>query len=117
MDTVDFGELYAYTAVDIYTREAQVVLLPRLTSEDGGKPLEIVMAYFGSCELLQSDGGKEFGGEFEEKAGCYAQRHRMAGPIARTNKPLWRAFTALYAKNVLAGLSTSVVRGKSYRGR
>ena len=28
MDTVDFGELFAFTAVDIYSREADVVLRP-----------------------------------------------------------------------------------------
>ncbi len=64
MDTVDFGEFYAYTALDMYTREAQVVLFPGLTSRDGRKALELVMAYFGSCDVLQTDGGKEFAGEF-----------------------------------------------------
>src|SRR3989344_5787974 len=35
MDTVDFGEIFAFTAVDIYSREADVVLRPSLTSHDG----------------------------------------------------------------------------------
>jgi len=86
MDTVDFGELYAYTAVDIYTREAQVVMLPGLTGQDGRKALESVMAYFGSCEVLQTDGGKEFLGEFEERVGCYAGRHRMARPYHKNEQ-------------------------------
>lgn len=72
MDTVDFGGLYAYSAIDTYTREVQVVLLPGLTGEDGRKALDLVMAYFGSCEVLQTDGGKEFKGEFEQRVGCYA---------------------------------------------
>ena len=32
MDTVDFGEVFAFTAVDIYSREADVVLRPSLKS-------------------------------------------------------------------------------------
>lgn len=80
MDTVDFGELRGYTLMDTYSREAQVVLLASLTSPDGHKAVELVMAYLGSCEILQSDEGKELGSEFEENAGCYAQRHRLARP-------------------------------------
>lgn len=38
------------------------------------------MAFFGFCEVLQTDGGKEFEGEFEEKVSCYAQGHRLARP-------------------------------------
>lgn len=55
-----------------------MVLLPGLTGQDGRKALELVMAYFGSCEVLQTDGGKEFMGEFEEKVGSYAGRHRLS---------------------------------------
>lgn len=35
MDTVDFGGLFAFTAVDIFTREADVLLRPALTAEHG----------------------------------------------------------------------------------
>ena len=44
---LELGEIYAYTAVDTYTREAQVVLRPGLTSGEGRKALEQVMVYFG----------------------------------------------------------------------
>jgi len=101
MDTMDFGELYAYTAVDIYTREAQVVMLPGLTGQDGGKALELVMAYFGSCEVLQTDGGKEFGGEFEEKVGYYAQRHRMARPYRKNEQAFVESFHRTLRKECL----------------
>lgn len=56
MDTVDLGELYAYTAVDTYTREAQVVLLPGLSSQGGHEALDIAMAYFCSCECCKPIG-------------------------------------------------------------
>ena len=64
---MEFRWLYAYTAVDIHTRQAQVMLLPGLTSQDGRKALELARAYFGSCEVLQTDGGGEFRGEFYQR--------------------------------------------------
>jgi hypothetical protein len=36
----------------MHTREAPVMLLLGLASQDGRKALELVMAYFGSCEVL-----------------------------------------------------------------
>lgn len=113
MIQVDFGELYAYTAVDICTREAQLVLLPGLTSRDGRKALEIVMAYFDSCEVLQTDEGKEFGVSFPAGS-CREREGRLLGSaspcsqalsqarqvsLRETDKPLWRAFTAPCAPN------------------
>lgn len=92
MDTMDFGELYAHNVVDIHTQEAQVVLLPGLTSRDGRKALESVMAYFGSCAILHTDGGKKFGGEFEEKVGCYAQCHRLARPYRKNEQAFVESF-------------------------
>jgi len=97
IDTVDFGELYAYSAVDIYPREAQVVLLPGLTSKDGGMALELVMAYFGSCKVLQTDGGKEF----EEKVSLYAQRHRMARPYRKNEQAFVESFHRTLRKECL----------------
>ena len=101
MDTVDFGGLYAYTAIDTHTREAQVVLLPNLTGEDGGKALDLVMAYFGSCEVLQTDGGKEFMGEFEQRVRCYAQHHRVARPYRQNEQAFVESFHRTLRKECL----------------
>lgn len=35
MDTVDFGELYAFTAIYTFTREADVFIAPKLTASFG----------------------------------------------------------------------------------
>lgn len=35
MDTVDFGEIFAFTGVDIFTKEVEVKLFPSLTAVDG----------------------------------------------------------------------------------
>jgi len=101
MDTVDFGGLFAYTAIDTYTREAQVVLLPGLTGHDGRQALEVVMSYFGFCEVLQTDGGKEFMGEFEQRVGCYAQRHRVARPYRQNEQAFVESFHRTLRKECL----------------
>ena len=101
MDTVDFGGLYAYTAIDTYTREAQVVLLPGLTGHDGRQALEVVMSYFGSCEVLQTDGGKEFMGEFEQRVDSYAQRHRVSRPYRKNEQAFVESFHRSLRKECL----------------
>ncbi|HEY1409860.1 MAG TPA: helix-turn-helix domain-containing protein [Promineifilum sp.] len=80
MDTIDLGGVYAFTAIDIHTREGQVVLRPGLTSQDGQAALAEVMAYFGRCQLLQTDGGSEFAGDFARAVPDYARFHRVARP-------------------------------------
>lgn len=39
-DTVDFGELFAFTSVDIYSREAQVVMRTNLEAAGGAEALK-----------------------------------------------------------------------------
>jgi len=63
--------------------------------------LEMVMAYFGCCEVLQTDGGKEFGGEFEEVVGCYAGRHRMARPYCKNEQAFVESFHRTLRKECL----------------
>lgn len=104
MDTLDLGQLYAYTAIDTYTREAQVVLRPGLSGEDGREALERVMAYFGRCEVLQTDGGHEFGGQFEAAAGHYAGRHRMARPYRRNEQAFVESFNRTLRKECVGWL-------------
>ena len=86
MDTVDFGHVYAFTAIDTYTREGQVVLRPGLTSRDGAAALERVMRYFGQCEVVQTDGGAEFEGEFATALPQYAGRQRIARPYRKNEQ-------------------------------
>jgi len=50
------------------------------------------MAYFGSCEVLQTDGGKAFWGEFEEMVSRYAQRHRVARPYRKNEQAFVESF-------------------------
>ena len=70
MDTVDFGSIFAFTAVDIFSREAEVLLAPELTSEQGRHFLQVGMARRfqpGYVDLVQTDGGPEFKGAFGQR--------------------------------------------------
>jgi hypothetical protein len=62
MDTIDFGELYAFTAVDIYTRAADILIAIELTVEFGRQFLcrSMRRRFGGHVKLLQTDGGPEF---------------------------------------------------------
>src|SRR3989344_3204140 len=68
MDTVDFGELFAFTGVDIFSKEADVIIFPSLTSHDGLIYLETSMnrLFDGHSDLIQTDGGPEFKDEFKK---------------------------------------------------
>jgi len=35
MDTMDFGDLFSFTAIDIFTKEADILIAPELTAEYG----------------------------------------------------------------------------------
>lgn len=118
MDTIDLGEVYAFTAIDVYTREGQVVLRDGLTAADGQAALGEIMRYFGACQLIQTDGGSEFKGAFAQTVGRYAAGRRVARPyrcneqafIERFNRTVrheclgWRKYKAAQ----LAGLQAQV---------
>ncbi len=92
MDTIDFGDVFAYTAIDIFSREGQVVLRPTLTAEDGASALEELMGYFGWCHVIQTDGGSEFEADFADRAPLYAQRQRIARPYKRNEQAFIERF-------------------------
>lgn len=105
MDTVAFGHLFAFTGVDIYTKEAEVVLRPSLTSDDGAAFLRTAMArrFTGRVEVLQTDGGPEFKGAFAHQARAYCDRHRIARPYKKNEQAYIESSTAHSAKNAWAG--------------
>jgi transposase InsO family protein len=92
MDTIDFGGVFAYTAIDIHTREGQVLLRPTLTATDGKLALRQIMNYFGPCHILQTDGGSEFEAEFAELLPTYADHHRIARPYKKNEQAFIERF-------------------------
>lgn len=100
-DTVDFGELYAYTCVDIYTREAQVVMRQGLEAADGARALEQQMNYFRFADMLQRDGGHEFKAEWNQAALNYCHRIRTARPYKKNEQSYIESFNRTLRKECL----------------
>lgn len=103
MDTVAFGHLFAFTGVDIYTKEAEVVLRPTLTSDDGAAFLRTAMSrrFTGRVEVLQTDGGPEFKGAFAQQARTYCDRHRIARPYKKNEQAYVESFNRTLRKECL----------------
>ncbi|HLA05530.1 MAG TPA: integrase core domain-containing protein [Syntrophales bacterium] len=100
-DTVDFGELFAFTSIDIFTREAQVVVRAGLDGQDGAAALEKQMAYFKFSELLQRDGGPEFKAQWDEQARNYCRRVRTARPYKKNEQSYIESFNRTLRKECL----------------
>jgi len=87
MDTVDFGAVFAFTGVDIYSKEVSVKLYPSLTAKDG---LDFLTFSFNNryqhVELLQTDGGPEFKAEFRSNIFKFADRFRVSRPYKKNEQ-------------------------------
>ena len=103
MDTVAFGHLFAFTGIDSYTKEAEVVLRPALTSEDGAAFLRTAMPrrFARRVEVLQTDGGPEFKGAFATQARAYCDRHRIARPYKKSEQAYIESFNRTLRKEGL----------------
>lgn len=100
-DTVDFGEIYAYTYIDTYTRQAVVDLELGLESEDGYASLTVAGKKFGRMELIQSDGGSEYEGEFRKHVLEYADKHRVSRPYKKNEQSFIESFNRTLRKECL----------------
>lgn len=103
MDTVDFGEVFAFTGIDIYSKEVDVILRPSLTSRDGAIFLDTCMGrrFGGHTDLLQVDGGPEFKNEFKRKVFFYADRFRIARPYKKNEQSYIESFNRSLRKECL----------------
>lgn len=103
MDTIDFGELYAFTAIDIYTREADILITTELTADIGRQFLYQSMErrFDGHVKLLQTDGGPEFKAAFESNAPLFCERHRVARPYRKNEQAYIESFNRTVRKECL----------------
>lgn len=94
MDTVMFGEIFAFTSVDIYSREADVWITPSITASYGAQFLDLSMRrrFNGFSELIQTDGGSEFENEFKNKVTNYCNKHRVARPYKKNEQAFIESF-------------------------
>lgn len=88
MDTVGFGEIFASCGINIFTKEADILLRPSLTSHDGLIFLRTSMKrrFNGYTRLIQTDGGPKFKDEFKIHVLEYAERHRIARPYRKNEQ-------------------------------
>ena len=103
MDTIDFGELFAFTAIDIFSKEADILLAPALTAEYGYQFLHQSMRrrFGGHVNLLQTDGGSEFKAEFKSKVHSFCSRHRIARPYRKNKQSFIESFNRTVRKECL----------------
>jgi transposase len=103
MDTVHFGQVFAFTAVDTFSREADVLLRPSVTALDGLYFLEESMKrrFNGHVSLIQTDGGPEFEAEFKQAAPRFCDRHRVARPYKKNEQSFIESFNRTVRKECL----------------
>lgn len=102
MDTVDFGAVFAFTGVDIFTKEVSVKLYPTLTAKDGLDFLTYSFdTRFNHTNLLQTDGGPEFKAEFRSNVFHYANRFRVARPYKKNEQSYIESFNRSLRKECL----------------
>jgi transposase len=100
---VALGRLFAFTGIDMYTKEADVVLRPALNSDDGAALLHTAMSQrvAGRGEVLQTDGGPEFKGACAQQAHAYGDRHRMARPYKKNEQANIESFNRTLRKECM----------------
>lgn len=101
VDTVDFGEIYAFTYVDTYTRQAFVDLGLSLQSEEGYATLREAKKIFKKVRLLQTDGGPEFKGEFKKNVEIICEEHRVSRPYKKNEQSFIESFNRTLRKECL----------------
>ncbi len=103
MDTIDFGDIFAFTAIDIFTREADVFLAPELTARYGFQFLSQSMnrRFHGHVHLIQTDGGPEFKADFLNHVHGYCDRHRIARPYRKNEQAYIESFNRTVRKECL----------------
>lgn len=86
-DTVDLGGgVYAYTAIDIFSKEPSVVIDTNLEMATGAKAFTIHSSFYGSTKLHQSDNGSEFQTAFREAVETACSQHRYSRPYKKNEQ-------------------------------
>jgi transposase InsO family protein len=103
MDTVLFGGVFAFTAIDIFTRESDVLLRSSLEAVDGKVFLDHCMPkrFDNFAETIQTDGGSEFKGAFSQSALVYCYQHRVARPYKKNEQSYIESFNRSLRKECL----------------
>ena len=103
MDSIHFGQLFAFTAVDIFSREADVLLRPSLLALDGEAFLKVTMPrrFGGYAQTIQTDGGSEFEAEFARSVPYFCHQHRVARPYKKNEQSFIESFNRTVRRECL----------------
>ena len=86
-DTVDLGGgVYAYTSIDIFSKEPVIVIGADLTMETGAIAFRKQKEFYGHVETHQSDGGSEFQTSFKEAVLASGSKHRYSRPYKKNEQ-------------------------------
>ena len=97
-DTVDLGDLFAYTTIDTFTREADVQVGESLAAEEGKKCIARTAERMGEFIIWQSDGGPEFKAECHEEIRMHSKRHRTARAYKKNEQAYIESFNRTLRK-------------------
>lgn len=102
----DFGDIFACTAIDIFTRETDVLLRPSLEATDGQFFLQTAMErrFNNVSQIIQTDGGSEFKAEFHQNSKKYCNWHRFARPYKKNEQSYIESFNRSLRKECLGWL-------------
>lgn len=97
------GLFLPFTAIDIFSRECDVLLRPALEAVDGKAFLHHCMPrrFDGFTDMIQTDGGSEFKKEFVQDVGRYCERHRVARPYKKNEQSYIESFNRSLRKECL----------------
>lgn len=103
MDTIDFGDIFAFTAIDTVARDADVLMAPSLESKYGHQFLQFCMPrrFNNYVKLIQTDGGSEFKDEFSTHVLEYCDKRRVARPYKKNEQSFIESFNRTVRKECL----------------
>jgi len=104
IDTVDFGEVYAFNAIDTFTREVSVILKSALDSQAGKEALKEHLRFFGKIDHIQKDGGSEFKASWQDYARKKVGSIRTAKPYKKNEQAFIERFNGVLRKECLGYL-------------
>ena len=99
-DTVHFGWVFAFTAIDIFSREADVLLRSSVTSDDG-------VVFLRSCMKRRFDGGCPLGGWncCKTTAGRSSKASSLCAPYCFATVIVWHGLTKRMSRPISKALT------------
>lgn len=101
VDTVMLGNIYAFTAIDIYTKEVSVILKEKLDAIAGRQALKQQLFRFKQIDHIQRDGGSEFKAEWNDYAKKHIKNIRTARPYKKNEQAYIERFNGILRKECL----------------